>query len=299
MEGFVQQVFIQELPFDVPLEKALDQGMKYLYTEIPRVTKWLEVIFTPPRQYLTHQIFIFSDGKDAFIGFLVSQKATFLVDPVSEIIQLYGGINVTDETIMLTFIQRWIHDFIMIFIELCSIRLTISLWLTINPYTFPWFILVTATEWFTESLSGIFPAFFGIEITSTVLLSILASFADYIKNLVFTMPYLPSERVAETIGKHEVYRFGGIPKLWYEYGIPDQLREEWYRERPDIIQNLIKYYGNVGVDFVPSRILEQYYNHLYKSQINPANLTSSVTDFVSTNTLSYDLDIHHYIHHFF
>jgi hypothetical protein len=277
MEGFVQQGFIQELPFDVPLEKALDQGMKYLYMEIPRVTKWIEIIFIPARQYFTHQVFIFSEGKDAFIGFLVSQKATFLVDPVSEIIQLYGGINVTDETIMLTFIQRWIHDFIMIFIELCSLRLTIAMWLIINPYTFPWFILVTATEWFTECLSGIFPAFFGIEMSGTALLSILAAIADYIKSLVFTMPYLPSERLPQTIGKHEVYLFCGIPKLWTQYGIPDQLREEWFLERPDIIENLIKYYADSGIDFVPSRILEQF----YKSHLNPANSVMDIVFFLN------------------
>jgi hypothetical protein len=104
------------------------------------------------------------------------------------------------------------------------------------------------------------------------------------------MPYLPSEAVAETIGSHEIYRFGGIPRLWYEFGIPDQLREEWYKQRPDIIENLLKYYGNVGVDFVPSRILEEF----YKSQINPANLTSSVIDFVSSNSISYDLTNHNF-----
>ena len=215
---------------------------------------------------------------------------TFLPDFISEIIQLYGGINVTDDTIILSFIQRWIYDFITLFITLCSVRLTISMWLIINPYTFPWFLLVTATEWFTESLSGLFPAFFGIEITATALLTLLASAGDFIKNLVFTMPYLPSEAVAETIGSHEIYRFGGIPRLWYEFGIPDQLREEWYKQRPDIIENLLKYYGNVGVDFVPSRILEEF----YKSQINPANLTSSVIDFVSSNSISYDLTNHNF-----
>jgi hypothetical protein len=285
MEGF-----IQELPFDVPLEKALNEGMVYLFKEIPRVTNWIEIIFTPIRDYSNHRVFILSEGKDAFIGFIVSQKATFLPDFISNLIQIYGGINITDDTIILSFIQRWIYDFITIFISLCSIRLTISMWLIINPYTFPWFLLVTATEWFTESLSGLFPAFFGIEITATALLTLLASLADFIKNLVFTMPYLPSEAVAETIGSHEVYRFGGIPTLWYEYGIPNQLREEWYQQRPDIIENLLKYYGNVGVDFLPSRILEEF----YKSQINSANLTSSVIDFVSSNSISYDLNIQNF-----
>lgn len=282
--------FIQELPLNIPLEKALDHYFEYLHKEIPRITKWIEIVISPPKPYENHRVLILSDGMDAFIGFIVSQKASFLPDLMSQIIQIYGGINVTDETLMLYFIKNWIHDFIIVFIELCSIRLTISMWLIINPYTFPWFLIVTATEWFTESLSGILPAFFGIEITSTALLTLLAQVADYLKNLVFTMPYLPSERIADSVGKHAIYRFGGIPQLWYEYGIPDQLREEWYRERPDIISNLLKYYGNAGVDFVPSRILEEF----YKSQINPTNLTSNVMDFVTSNTLSSDINIHHF-----
>jgi hypothetical protein len=292
MDAIIQKGFVQELPYGVPIERALDSGMKYLTTIIPRVTNWGEIIFTPAPKYFTHQIFLFSEGKDAFIGFLVSQKATFLPDLISQIIQIYGGINISDDALMLVFMQRWIHDFLWIFIELCSLRLAISVWLIINPYTMPWFLLLTATEWFTESLNGIFPAFFGIEMTGTALIFLLSNIADYIKNIVFTMPYLPSERVAEVIGNHEVYKFGGIPKLWYQYGIPDKLREEWFQERPDIIENLIRYYRDSGIDFVPSRVLEQFYN-------SQANLTNSTIDFISSNIVSYDFTNHQFVYHLF
>ena len=265
MEGFIEQGFIQELPYGIPIEKALDDGMQYLFIEIPRVTNWLEVWFTPHHKFIDHQIFILSEGPTASIGFVVSQQATFLSDFVSAIIQLYGGINMVDDTIMLTFIKRFIYELIIIFIDLCSLRLTLAMWLIINPYTLPWFVLVTATEWFTEALSGIFPAFFGIEVSGTLLLTILANIANYIKNLVFTMPYLPSERIATTIGKHEVYKFEGLPKLWLQYEIPDELREEWFTNRRDILDMLIKNYGHenindkLQIDFLPSHIIEEFY----------------------------------------
>jgi hypothetical protein len=259
MEGFIQQGFIQEFPHGVSIEKVLDDGMKYLTMEIPRVTNWLEIWFTPNRKYIDHQIFILTEGPSAFFGFIVSQEATFLDDSISAIIQLYGKVNVTDDTVTLTSIKHSIHDFIIVFIDLCSLRLALNMWLIINPYTFPWFILITATEWFTESLSGIFPAFFGIEVSGTLLLTILANIADYIKNLVFTMPYLPSERIPTTIGTHEVYTFIGLPKLWTLYDIPNNLREQWYHDRPDILWNFKNYYEDV-IDFLPLRILEEFYN---------------------------------------
>jgi hypothetical protein len=259
MEAFIQQGFIQELPYGVPIEKVLDSGMKYLTMQIPRVTTWLEILFTPHRKYIDHQIFILGEGPSAFFGFIVSQEATFLDDSISAIIQIYGKVNVTDDTVGLTAIKRSIHELIILFIDLCSLRLALNMWMIINPYTFPWFILLTATEWFTEALSGIFPAFFGIEVGGSLLLSMLANFADYIKNLVFTMPYLPSEGIPTIIGKHEVYTFIGLPKLWTLYEIPDILREQWYHDRPDILWNFKNYYEDV-IDFLPSRILEEFYN---------------------------------------
>ena len=120
MEGFIEQGFIQELPYGIPIEKALDDGMQYLFIEIPRVTNWLEVWFTPHHKFIDHQIFILSEGPTASIGFVVSQQATFLSDFVSAIIQLYGGINMVDDTVMLTFIKRFVYELIIIFMFLTS-----------------------------------------------------------------------------------------------------------------------------------------------------------------------------------
>jgi len=253
--------FIQEFPYGISIEDSLNKGMKYLNADPNYITTWKDIIFTPVENLIHHQVFVFSEGKDMLIGFLVSQQATFLPDFISATIQLFGGVYTIDDTTNSIFIQEFIYYSILFLIGLGSARLAISMWLIINPYTMPWFLLLTATEWFMDSFAGIFPAVFGIEMTGSIVLGLLGSLAVYVKNLVLTMPYLPSEAIKQTIGIHEVYTFGGIPILWKIFSVPDKLREEWYKSTPYLIENLIKYYGDEGVEFVPSRILKEFYNN--------------------------------------
>jgi hypothetical protein len=277
----VSKSFVQELAFGIPIEESINKGMKYLEVDVPNILSWKAILFPPLQQIIHNRVFVFSEGKDMLIGFIVNQQATFLPDFLSAIIQLFGGINVIDDTTNLIFIQEFIYHCILFFMGLCSAKLIISLWLIFNPYTMPWFILLTATEWFMDSLTGVFPAFFGIEIGSSILLTLLGTLATYIKNLVLTMPYLPSEAIKENIGIHQVYTFSGIPKLWKLFEVPEKVREEWYNSTPYVIENLIKYYGNEGVEFIPSRLLKQIYQHdiptTYLNNIEiPTNLLESV-----------------------
>jgi hypothetical protein len=284
-------VYIHELPASVPLDQALDRGMAYLSLELPRMKNWIDILFPPPKSYFNSHIFLLNSGKDAFIGFIVSQQATFIPDILSEYIQLYGGINIPDDTLSLVIFQRWIYDFVRMFTSLCGFRLLFSLILIINPYTFPWILIVTSTDWFLESLTGLLPVFLGVDFSGVLALNILAAITDYIKKLVFTMPYLPSEGIKETIGSHNVYRFGGIPQLWQEHGIPSQLKEEWYKERPEIIEHFFKYYHDAGVPFLPTRVLQEFSKT--QPQLPASDATSHVTDVVSTNILS---DLTDYTH---
>ena len=284
-------VYIHELPASVPLDQALDRGMAYLSLELPRMKNWIDILFPPPKSYFNSHIFLLNSGKDAFIGFIVSQQATFIPDILSEYIQLYGGINAPDDTLSLVIFQRCVYDFVRMFTSLCGFRLLFSLILIINPYTFPWILIVTSTEWFLESLSGLIPVFLGVDFSGVLALNILAAITDYIKKLVFTMPYLPSEGIKETIGSHNVYRFGGIPQLWQEHGIPSQLKEEWYKERPEIIEHFFKYYNDAGIKFLPARVLEEFSKT--QAQTPASDVTSHVTDVVSTNILSDLVDCTH------
>ena len=285
-------VYIHELPASVPLDQALDRGMAYLSQELPRMKNWIDIFFPPPKSHFNSHIFLLNSGKDAFLGFIVSQQATFIPDILSEYIQRYGGINIPDDTLRLVIFQRWVYDFVRMFSTLCSFRLFFSLILIINPYTFPWILIITSTDWFLDSLSGLIPVFVGVDFSGILGLNILAAIGDYVKKLVFTMPYLPSEGIKEMVGSHSIYRFGGIPRLWQEYGIPDQLREEWYKERPEIIEHFFKYYNDVSIDFLPKRILEEF----YKTQTQGSNLTSHVTDILPNSILSDVTDLTHFLH---
>lgn len=280
----VSKNFIHEFVIGVPIEETLNKGMNYLEVEIPNILNWKDILITPASQIIHHRVFVFSEGKDMLIGFIVNEQATFLPDFLSAIIQLFGGINVIDDTINLIFIQEFIYHCILFFMGLCSLRLLISVWLIFNPYTMPWFIIWTATEWFMDSLTGIFPTFFGIEMGSSVILTMLGSFAVYLKNLVLTMPYLPSEAIKENIGIHKVYKFVGIPQLWKLFEIPEKVKEQWYNSTPYLIENLIKYYGNEGVEFIPSRLLKQIYQHnIPTTYINDIEIPTNLLDSVSQN----------------
>jgi hypothetical protein len=43
---------------------------------------------------------------------------------------------------------------------------------------------------------------------------------------------------------------------WYRYPIPNDLREFWYYERPDILEYLQKAYKDVDIQFLPNNIIQ-------------------------------------------
>ena len=105
----VSKSFVQELAFGIPIEESINKGMKYLEVDVPNILSWKAILFPPLQQIIHHRVFVFSEGKDMLIGFIVNQQATFLPDFVSALIQLFGGINVIDDTTNLIFIQEFIY----------------------------------------------------------------------------------------------------------------------------------------------------------------------------------------------
>ena len=267
---------LENLPLDIPLEDAVDAAMSYLSVRVPRINGWLDVLTNPLADMKIHHLYNFSDNKDGFINFLVSRQVLFLPDFLSKIIQLYGGINGNDYTLNLILLQQGMHGFLGVFMRLCEVRVALNFWIIFNPYAQPWVLLTTATEWYTESLSGMFPVFFGIDYTATLMIGVLVQIREYVESLVFTMPYLPSEGREEIIGSHKVYIFEGLPKLWYENGIPEQVREEWYNQYPFITEFFIKNYSNSGINFVPTKEFEEFYkNNPYQSLMNLNEFSSN------------------------
>ena len=133
------------------------------------------------------------------------------------------------------------------------------------------------------------PSILGVNITGSVFLGIIGVLADSLNHLVFTMPYLPMEGEQTTmlINKRvtEVLVFHYLPILWYRYPIPNELREFWYKERPDILEYMEKAYQNLDIQFLPDNIIRQ---------LNQEKLTAELSS-VSNSLISQNSNLSHSI----
>jgi hypothetical protein len=69
------------------------------------------------------------------------------------------------------------------------------------------------------------------------------------------MPFLPSEgeetKLLINEQMNDVLVFHYLPILWYRYPIPNEIREFWYKERPDILNYMQKAYQDLDIQFLP------------------------------------------------
>jgi hypothetical protein len=76
----------------------------------------------------------------------------------------------------------------MVYSQIVILRIALSWYIYINPYTFPWCYLAAAVDWTEDVLQGIVS-----DPRSKyywVFLGILGVVADSLNHLVFTMPFL-------------------------------------------------------------------------------------------------------------
>jgi len=270
-----------------------------LSSNLQPVKNYLEIFFPKGLNFNPTSIYFYKDSVEGYYNFFITQKnAVFLPNWLSEIIQIFANQSVN--TSMLRTIQEWTFGFLNKFRILCDIRAAMWWWLMFNPYQQPFNTLRILTEWYLTALTGIFPIIIGIDIGPTVAITGLGVLLDLLNRLVFTMPYLPSEgenfsindldkldnpALAELINQlgEDVKIFRYLPSLWYKYPIPDDLREYWYNKKPEILQYFFKNYGNLGIDFLPDRILQAE----YENQISHEVLTTNGVEFenISTNII--------------
>jgi hypothetical protein len=85
--------------------------------------------------------------------------------------------------------------------------------------------------------------------------------ADSLNHLIFTMPFLPSEgeetKLLINQQMKDVLVFHYLPILWYRYPVPNDIREFWYNERPDILNYMQKAYQDLDIQFLPDSILKE------------------------------------------
>jgi hypothetical protein len=80
----------------------------------------------------------------------------------------------------------------------------------------------------------------------------------------------------------DVLVFHYLPVTWYRYPIPNDLREFWYYERPDILEYLQKAYKDVDIQFLPNNIIQE----LNQKSDSLITQTNTISDSLSTQILS-------------
>ena len=270
---------------------------------IQRPETWLETFLGPtPRPEIIER-FAYEDSSEGYYNFYVQhyKNSYFLPDWMSEFFQVRLNIYL-DVSVLETWREILFLAFV-IYSQLIILRIAMSWFILINPYTFPWYYVTAAVDWSEDILQGVVPAILGVNVTGSVFLGMMGIVADGLNHLILTMPYLPSEgeEIEASINgtMYNVISFRYLPILWYRYPIPNELREYWYRERPDILDFMQRAYHDLDIQFLPDKIVEQL-----NQEGNLVTQINHSTDHFSTELLpnaffnNINL-IHEHFHYFF
>jgi uncharacterized protein YggT (Ycf19 family) len=239
--------------------------------------------------------YIYESREEGFYNFYIEnyKNIYFLPDWLSEFLQV--RLNLCLDITLLETIREVLFVGLLIYSQIVILRITLSWFIYINPYTFPWCYVAAAVDWTEDVLQGIVPAILGVNITGSVFLGILGVLGDSLNHLVFTMPFLPSEgeetKLLINQQMKDVLVFHYLPILWYRYPIPNEIREFWYNQRPDILNYMQKAYKDLDIQFLPDNVIQQLNQQNLKAdlpQIYDSFLDKNIhlSDYLSTEILS-------------
>ena len=256
---------------------------KTYWPPIQRPETWFEMLVGPTPKVDAVPRYIYESQEEGFYNFYIEnyKNIYFLPDWASEFIQV--RLNICLDISLLETIREVLFIGLMIYSQMVVLRIAISWLIYINPYTFPWCYLAAAVDWTEDVLQGIVPAILGVNITGSVFLGVLGVIADSLNHLVFTMPFLPSEAEETKLlinqEMKDVLIFHYLPISWYRYPIPNNIREFWYYQRPDILEYMQTAYKDLDIQFLPNNIIQelnQKGNLDLTSHLNSTNLNLSM-----------------------
>ena len=262
---------------------------------IQRPETWFETIFGPSPKISEVPKYVYENREEGFYNFYIEnyKNMYFLPNWLSEFLQVRFGFCL-DITFLET-IREVVFIGLVIYSQIVILRITLSWFIYINPYKVPWCYVVAAVDWTEEVLQGVVPAILGVNITGTLFLGILGVLADGLNHLVFTMPFLPSESEPGQLlvqqEMRDVLIFHYLPILWYRYPIPNEIREFWYNERPEILDYMQKAYQDLQIQFLPDSLLQDLNQQKLASdlgQLSDSLLVKNnyLTEILSTEILS-------------
>ena len=258
---------IYEIPNEVYARSQFLESLpkhETFWPPIQRPETWFEMVFGPSPKVDSISRYIYESKEEGFYNFYIEnfRNIFFLPDWLSEFIQVQ--LNICLDISLLETIREVLFIGLMVYSQIVILRITISWFIYINPYTFPWCYLAAAVDWTEDVLQGIVPAILGVNITGTIFLGLLGVLADGLNHLVFTMPFLPSEgeetKLLINQEMKNVLVFHYLPVSWYRHPIPNDLREFWYQERPDILEYMQKAYKDLDIQFLPENIIQKLNN---------------------------------------
>jgi uncharacterized protein YggT (Ycf19 family) len=266
---------------------------KTYWPPIQRPETWFEMIVGPSPKVESIPRYIYESNEEGFYNFYIENynNLYFLPDWVSEFLQV--RLNICLDISLLETIREVLFIGLMVYSQMVILRIAISWLIYINPYTFPWCYLAAAVDWTEDVLQGIVPAILGVNITGSVFLGVLGVIADSLNHLVFTMPFLPSEAEQTKLlinqEMKDVLVFHYLPILWYRHPIPDNIREYWYKERPDILEYMQTAYKELNIQFLPDYIFKNLSSDSTSSLVGQMN---HFTDSFPTQILSTEIFSH-------
>ncbi len=255
---------------------------------IQRPESWFETIFGPSPKIEAVPRYPYESIEEGFYNFYIEnyKNIYFLPDWLSEFLQVRLGFCL-DLTLLET-IREVFFIGLVIYSQMIILRISLAWFISINPYTVPWSYLIAAVDWTEEILQGIVPAILGVNMTGSIFLGILGALADGLNHLVFTMPFLPSEaeesRLLFQQEIKDVLIFHYLPILWYRYPIPNEIREYWYNERPEIFNYMRKAYQDLDIQFFPDNLIPYSLIQEFKQQKLQTDLSQIDNSLIKTNT---------------
>lgn len=253
-----------------------------------RPESWFEMIFgTAPRVDIVPR-YIYETKEEGFYNFYIEnyKNIFFLPDWFSEFLQVQ--LNICLDISLLEIIREVLFIGLVFYSQMVILRITISWLIWINPYTFPWSYLAAAVDWTEDVLQGIVPSVLGVNVTGSVFLGALGVVADSLNHLVFTMPFLPSEaeetKLVVNNEMKDVLVFHYLPILWYKHPIPNDIREFWYYQRPDILEYMQTAYKDLDLQLLPDKIIQEL-----TQKANMTSQTNNINEYLSTELLSKEI----------
>ena len=232
---------------------------KTFWPPVHRPETWFEMIFGTYPKLEPVERYLYESKEEGFYNFYIEnyRNIYFLPDWLSEFLQI--RLNICLDITSLEMMREIIFVALVVYSQVVVLRIALAWLIFLNPYTFPWAYIVAAVDWTEDVFQGIIPAVFGVNLTTSIFLGIIGILGDTLNHVVFTMPFLPSEGEEKKLLINEqlkdVLMFHYFPILWYRHPIPNELREFWYKERPDILEYLQTFYHDVNIQFLPDNMI--------------------------------------------